>query len=206
MRAVYDRRMPTVSTDVSAFILAGGRSTRMGTDKAFVMLEGCTLLARMLELARSVCADVRIVGDRVKFAAFAPVVEDVFLGCGPLGGIHAALRSSQTHLNVMLAVDIPFVSPAFLEFLVARGRESGAMVTLVRTRDGLHPLSAVYGRGFADYAEKALRAGHHKIEALFEETKTQVIEEEELRDAGFPLSIFRNLNTPEDLKSESGDR
>ena len=58
------------------------------------MLDGRTLLARALELARAVTADVRIVGDRGKFAAFAPVVEDVFRDCGPLGGIHAALRAS----------------------------------------------------------------------------------------------------------------
>src|SRR5215469_2143568 len=120
MRAVYDRRMPTVSTDVSAFILAGGRSTRMGTDKAFVMLDGRTLLARMLELARSVCADVRIVGDRTKFGAFAAVVEDIFPTCGPLGGIHAALRSSKTDLNLIFAVDIPFLSTEFLQFMITK--------------------------------------------------------------------------------------
>lgn len=78
--------MHGVSLDVAAFILAGGKSTRMGTDKAFVVLEGRTLLARTLDLARAVTADVRIVGAAEKFAAFAPVVEDVFSGCGPLGG------------------------------------------------------------------------------------------------------------------------
>lgn len=198
-RDVYDRRMTTSTADVTAFILAGGKSTRMGTDKAFVMLEGRTLLARMLELARSVCADVKIVGDPAKFAAFAPVVEDVFPGCGPLGGIHAALRSSQTELNLMLAVDMPFVSAAFLAFLVTRSRDSDAMVTLVHTSDGLQPLCAVYLRDFADSAEKALRAGLYKIDALFEKAQMQVIAKEELQVAGFSAELFRNLNTPEDL-------
>ena len=191
--------MTTSTADVTAFILAGGKSTRMGTDKAFVMLEGRTLLARMLELARSVCADVKIVGDPAKFAAFAPVVEDVFPGCGPLGGIHAALRSSQTELNLMLAVDMPFVSAAFLAFLVTRSRDSDAMVTLVHTSDGLQPLCAVYLRDFADSAEKALRAGLYKIDALFEKAQMQVIAKEELQVAGFSAELFRNLNTPEDL-------
>jgi len=199
MGAVYHRRMATVAGDVTVFILAGGKSTRMGTDKTFVMLEGRTLLARMLELVRSVCAEVRIVGDRAKFAGFAPSVEDIFPGCGPLGGIHAALRSSQTDLNLMLAVDMPFVSAAFLEFLTKRARESDATVTLARTRDGLQPLCAVYRRAFGELAEKALRAGHYKIDALFDETQTQVIEEEELRAAGVSSELFRNLNTPRDL-------
>jgi molybdopterin-guanine dinucleotide biosynthesis protein A len=196
-RDVYDRRMTTSVADVTAFILAGGKSTRMGTDKAFVMLEGRTLLARMLELARSVCADVRIVGDPAKFGEFAPVVEDLFPGCGPLGGIHAALRSSQTELNLMLAVDMPFVSTAFLAFLIGRARDSKATVTVARTPEGWQPLCAVYRRAFADSAENALRAGRYKIDALFENTKTQVIEKEELHAAGFSAELFRNLNTPE---------
>ena len=85
--------MSGAPTDFTAFILAGGNSTRMGRDKAFVMLQGRTLLARALEVCRTVTSDVRIVGDRKKFAPFAPVVEDVFPGCGPLAGIHAALRA-----------------------------------------------------------------------------------------------------------------
>ncbi len=109
-------------SDVTVFILAGGKSTRMGTDKAFVPLDGRTLLARALDLARSVSSEVRIVGDKEKFAPFAPVVEDIFPGCGPLGGIHAALRSSQTDLNVVLAVDVPFVSLALLQYLITRAR------------------------------------------------------------------------------------
>lgn len=196
--------MATLFTDVTAFILAGGKSTRMGADKAFVMVEGRPLLAHMLELARLVCADVRIVGDPAKFSAFAPAVEDVFPGCGPLGGIHAALRLSQTDLNLMLAVDMPFVSTAFLEFLVMRSRESDATVTLARTRDGLQTLCAVYRRAFADFAEKALRAGRYKIDMLFEKAQTQIINDEELRAAHFSADLFRNLNTPEDLSDSRG--
>lgn len=83
---MYHRPMGGADTtaDVAAFVLAGGKSTRMGSDKAFVMLEGRTLLARALDLARTVTGDVRIVGSVEKFAAFAPVVEDVFRECGPL--------------------------------------------------------------------------------------------------------------------------
>lgn len=191
--------METAGSEITAFILAGGQSTRMGTDKAFVLLEGRTLLVRMLELARSVTANVRIVGNPAKFQRFAPVVEDVFQGCGPLAGIHAALRSSQTDLNLILAVDVPFVSVNLLEFLVARARDTGAIVTLARTGDGLQPLCAVYRRGFADSAEKALRAKRYKIDVLFEDSQTQVLDEEELRVAGFTPELFRNLNTPQDL-------
>jgi molybdopterin-guanine dinucleotide biosynthesis protein A len=185
--------------DLAAFILAGGKSTRMGRDKAFVEFEGQTLLARALELARSVTSDVWIVGDAAKFAALAPVVEDVFRDCGPLGGIHAALRASAVELNLMLAVDVPFVSAELLDFLTARARESAALVTAVRTDDRCQPLCGIYRRKFANVAEEALSAGRYKITALFEAERMQSISEKELAAAGFSSEMFRNLNTPEDL-------
>lgn len=187
---------------VSAFILAGGKSTRMGTDKAMLELEGRTLLDRTIELARGIAENVSVVGDPAKYRSFAPVVEDIFPRCGPLGGIHAALRSSQTQLNLILAVDTPFLSTEFLQYLTRKALDAGALVTIPRTARGWQPLSAVYRRDFADLAEKSLRAGRYKIDALFEPARTQVISEAELQTAGFSLDMFRNLNTPEDLKKE----
>jgi molybdopterin-guanine dinucleotide biosynthesis protein A len=193
--------------DLSAFILAGGKSARMGADKAFVLFDGRTLLARVLDVARSLTPNVHIVGDPAKFAPFAPVIEDVFPGCGPLGGIHAALLRSETQLNVMLAVDIPFVSLALLQFLVSHSRNSpSSSVTVPRSNGGLQPLCAVYRRNFADAAEQALRTGHYKIDVLFEDPGTQIIGEEELEVAGFSPRIFRNLNTPEDLVAAQQSR
>jgi phospholipid/cholesterol/gamma-HCH transport system ATP-binding protein len=192
--------------DLTAFVLAGGKSSRMGADKAFVSLDGQTLLARALELAHSVTPDVRIVGDPGKFSSFSPVVEDVFPDCGPLGGIHAALRASSTDLNLIMAVDTPFVSPALLRYLITRARSSpAATVTVVRTSGGWQPLCAVYRREFADAAEKALEAGRYKIDALFTATQTQIIEEDELKAVGFSLNMFRNLNTREEVALAVGE-
>lgn len=193
------------SSPVTAFILAGGKSTRMGTDKAFVMLDGQTLLAHALDLARRVTNHVRIVGDAEKFAPFAPVVEDVFPGCGPLAGIHAALRASHTDLNLMLAVDLPFVSQPLLQFLIAQANDPAAMVTVPHAARGLQPLCALYRREFADFAEIALRDGRYKIGALFEKTRTRVIAEDVLQAAGFSPQLFGNLNTPGEL-AEARDK
>jgi molybdopterin-guanine dinucleotide biosynthesis protein A len=191
--------MDGASPDVAVFILAGGKSTRMGADKAFVVLEGRTLLARALDVARAVTSDVRIVGDPAKFAGFAPVVEDVFRGCGPLGGIHAALRASRAELNLMLAVDVPFVSAGLLQFLMAQARRSAAVVTVPRI-GGWQPLCAVYRREFAEVAEGVLGEGRYRIDALFEIVPTLVISEEELSVAGFSSAMFRNLNTREEVE------
>lgn len=175
----------------------------MGTDKAFVEYEGRTLLARALDLARSVASSVWIVGSQEKFAAFAPVVEDVFRDCGPLGGIHAALLGSLTELNLMLAVDMPFVSRAFLQYLITQARGAPDAAVIVPRSDGRRqPLCAIYRREFGEVAERALRAGQNRIDRLFEEVHTRVIEQEELEGAGFSSGIFRNLNTPEELEVE----
>ena len=175
----------------------------MGADKAFVEFQGRTLLARSLELARSVSADVRIVGSRDKFALFAPVVEDEFRHCGPLGGIHAALRASQADINLILAVDMPFLSRAFLEYLIEQARGApDAIVVVPRCDGGSQPLCAIYRREFAAAAENALRAGQNKIDLLFEMVHTRVIAQNELENAGFTSNMFRNLNTPEELEAQ----
>jgi molybdopterin-guanine dinucleotide biosynthesis protein A len=183
---------------VSVFILAGGKSTRMGSDKAFLELAGKPLIAHSLQLARTVSSDVKVVGDPDKFAAFGPVVSDLYLNCGPLGGIHAALAASSTDWNLILGVDLPFIKAEFLKYLVSEAQSSGAVVTVPSTSHYFEPLCAVYRAAFRASAERALSAGKHKIDALFSEVPLRVITEEEMTRAGFISAIFRNLNTQDD--------
>jgi molybdenum cofactor guanylyltransferase len=190
------------AADVTAFVLAGGKSTRMGTDKAFLEFEGRTLLDSALELAHSITSRVGIVGQREKFGRFGLVVEDIFRDCGPLAGIHAALRSSQTDLNLILAVDMPFVPGTFLQYLLGEaGKAPNELAIAPRTETRLQTLCAIYRRSFADAAEKALGDGRYRIELVFNSVLIRVIEEEELQRAGFSPAIFRNLNTLADLET-----
>src|ERR1035441_205521 len=91
----------------AGYVLAGGKSSRMGVniDKAFLEIGGQTLLERAVSVVGLVCGEVAVVGDPAKFGTARPVVSDIFLGCGPLGGIHTALVHSSAELNLMLAVD-----------------------------------------------------------------------------------------------------
>src|SRR3979490_362027 len=125
--------------DVTAFILAGGKSTRMGKDKAFLEFKGRILLARALELVAGTAREVRIVGSPAKFAAFGKVIEDIYQDQGPLAGIHAALKSSSTELNLVLAVDLPFVKPDFLKYLISVARQTKALAVVPRAGEGLQP-------------------------------------------------------------------
>src|SRR5512146_799952 len=103
-------------SDVTAFILAGGRSERMGQDKATMRLaSGRTLLENALAVTGTIAGQVGIVGPRQKYAAHAwvgEIVEDAFPDRGPLAGIHAALAKTTTEWNVILAVDLPGVTAA----------------------------------------------------------------------------------------------
>jgi molybdopterin-guanine dinucleotide biosynthesis protein A len=192
-------------SDIAAFVLAGGKSTRMGKDKAFLELEGRSLLARALELAGSVSPIVAIVGDGVKFFPMGRVVEDIYPGQGPLAGIHAALLSTESDLNLVLAVDIPFVEKEFLQYLLSEASRGSAVATVPKTAEGWQPLCAVYRREFAETAERALRAGKNKIGALFEQAETRVIGHDELSRMNFSEAMFRNLNTPEDWRMAEGN-
>ena len=173
----------------------------MGADKAFLEFQGETLVERALALMGRVCPSVAIVGDPARFSSYGSVVEDVYSGCGPLGGIHAALVGSSAELNLMLAVDMPFVSEDLLRFLFATAEEGEAVVTVPRTAKGLQPLCAVYRRHFANAAELALRAGKYKIDAAFSALSIRVIEDHQLSSAGFSERSFFNVNTPEDLRA-----
>jgi molybdenum cofactor guanylyltransferase len=211
------------------FVLAGGKSSRMGTstDKAFLDFRGQSLLERALAVAGMVCDRVTIVGDPAKFEAvlssrfsflsktqrqsprtenreLRTVIADIFPGCGPLAGIHAALVHSNAALNLMLAVDMPFVSRELLAFLFVRAEASDAVVTVPSTGKGLQPLCAVYRRDFSTVAEQALRAGKYKVDAAFSGVRVRVIEENELAAAGFSERDFFNVNTPQDRQAAEG--
>jgi molybdopterin-guanine dinucleotide biosynthesis protein A len=155
------------------------------------------LLARAMRIVREVTPEVRIVGSWSKFGEFGQVVEDVYPERGPLGGIHAALRSSAAELNLMLAVDLPFMRAEFLAWLCEKASKNDAVVTVPKARGRLQPLCAVYRKGFAEIAEEALQTDRNKIDLLFDLVKTEVVEV----PADFPLEMFSNLNTREEWES-----
>lgn len=186
--------------DVTAFILAGGQSSRMGTEKAFLELDGKLLIDRMIEIAKSVSGSMRIVGPKQKFSAFGQIVTDVYPERGPLGGIHAALAVSPTEYNVMLAIDMPFVDSKLLKYMLAEAHKTPALVVVPRVSGGYQPLCAVYRKAFAEVAQKALVRGDNKIDKLFEPGITRVVDEAEFAKLGLPPTMFQNLNTREEYE------
>jgi molybdopterin-guanine dinucleotide biosynthesis protein A len=186
--------------DVTAFILAGGQSSRMGTEKAFLELHGHLLIDHMIGIAKGVSEQMRIVGPKQKFAAFGQIATDIYRDRGPLGGIHAALHISRTEFNLVLAIDMPFLEPKFLEYLLQQSKHSEALVTVPRLGSGYQPLCACYRKDFEAVAEKALASGQNKIDSLFRPEITRVIDRAELARLGLPETMFQNLNTKDEYE------
>ena len=168
----------------------------MGQDKAFLEIDGQTLLERAIAKARAVTERVWIVGDQKKFSRSGLVVGDVYQERGPLGGIHVALENTQSEWNLVLAVDLPFMRPDFLKWLVMEAKKTDELVTVPRTGGRLQPLCAVYRKRFVEFAKRELEAGRNKIDRAF--LSTRIIQEGEIVYQGFPVDMFRNVNTPEE--------
>jgi len=175
----------------------------MGTEKALLSVGGKTLIDHAIAQARAISEDILIVGPKETFSAYGRLVADVYKDCGPLGGIHAALARTQTNLNLMLAVDTPFITKDFLVYLADAARNNPqAVVTVPRTKDGLQPLCAIYHRSFLPVAEQALKEGRLKLDALFQPASTHLIDlaSDAMKQRGFSAAMFDNLNTREDYE------
>jgi molybdenum cofactor guanylyltransferase len=186
--------------NATAFILAGGQSSRMGSDKALLPWGDVTLLARSLANSQSVCQRVFICGSRSLYDKFGEVLEDAQPGQGPLAGIHSALHGTETGLNLVLSVDLPLMQADFLAWLLQQADAGEQMITAPEALGRLQPLCAVYNRQVRDAVDEALAEGDLKVTRLFRRVPTRIIGEHEIRAAGFDLSIFTNVNTPEEYE------
>ncbi len=177
----------------------------MGSDKALLRVDGETLLERALRLGNKVAARTVIVGPRDRYSAYGETIEDVYPNCGPLSGIHAGLASTQTDLNLMLSVDTPKMQVEFLSWLAGVAAQSPELTVIPETPDGIQPLCGIYRRPMLTAVEQALKNGDYKVGHLFSQAPTRYISGKEIRDAGFPLEMFLNVNTREDYQALAHD-
>jgi len=190
-----------------AFVLAGGRSSRMGTDKALLLLDGAPLIAHALGKTKELGPSARIAGSRSDLAAYAPVVEDLRPDCGPLGGIEAALAASESDLNVFIPVDVPLLPSVFLQWMLTRAAITGASAIIPLLLGRPQPLCSVLRRGLLPAISLALDQGKFKVmDALTGGADADLFSLEAVaptqKDWPMDMSLhlwFQNLNRPEDL-------
>ena len=198
--------MNTTDSDFTGYVLAGGRSSRMGEDKALLEFGGRTMLERAAAaLAEARVSPVKIVVNerqagffRERFPSFA-LVTDVYPERGALGGLHAALADCRTDFAVLLAVDLPYVTGAALAKLVAAAARTQTGACVPQQADGrLQPLAAVYRVADCRPAVEAQLAGGASLAMrdLLARIEHRTIPQTELDGAE---DLFFNINRPEDL-------
>lgn len=189
-----------------AFVLAGGRSSRMGTDKALLLLDGAPLIAHALAKINELGLSARIAGSRSDLTAYAPVVEDLRPDCGPLGGIEAALAASGSELNVFIPVDLPMLPSVFLQWMLTRATITGASATIPLLQGRPQPLCSVLRRDLLPVVSGAIDRGSFKVMDALTGGSADLFDVEAIapmrRDWRVEPAVdrwFQNLNRPEDL-------
>lgn len=192
---------------VAAFILAGGASSRMGSDKASLRIIGVPLLLRSARLVEPLVVNVTVVGSPEKHAAMRvrtipdqPGIENGSKTSpnGPLAGIATALAHTHSPWNLILACDLPYLSQAWLDWLLARSVRSRAQAVIPRTAGGIEPLAAVYRRECATTIAAAVGRGVRKVTEAVSQLNPEIIDERAWRHLDPRGMILKNMNTPED--------
>ncbi len=200
----------------AGIVLAGGRSSRMGRDKALLPLPGAqpiTFVEHLISLLTPLCREVIVVArDAVHAAAFADVngrvITDKVAAMGPLMGLYSGLsavgatigtaaRITDVSHALVTAVDMPFLQPALLEFLLSQPMDEAMLVPVVNQLPQV--LLAIYPCALLPVIEKRLNEGRRDPRSLLEVAAVRYIEEAQLRAFDPQLRSFINLNTPEEL-------
>jgi len=190
---------------VTGVVLAGGRASRMGgRDKAFLAVGGEPIAVRTLRLFRSLFPEVIVATNRPE--RFRPLdvatVADAFPGCGPLAGIHAAMRVARHPHVFVAACDMPGLDVDVIRFLLSRVGDHDAVVP--RWERDIEPLHAVYAVRLLPRIEEALRAGRHALRDFLPGVRVDYVAEEELARIRGTARSMLNVNTPEELAAVGG--
>ena len=188
--------MQTLITQIEAFILAGGASSRMGTDKSQLLLEDQTFVERIAATLLTVTDSIRLVGGREN--STLSTVADVYPQWGALGGLHAALSACRRDWAIVVACDLPFVTSELFRSLASQRGNHDAVVPM--QPDGRpQPLAALYRVDpCARRATELIEAGRRRPLDLLESVNTRWVDFAEIANLDQAQRFFVNINTPDD--------
>ena len=175
---------------VAGFVLVGGRSSRMGEDKARLRVDSRFLVEVVTDAVKKAAGSVTLIGNPDSFADLPfECLPDARPGLGPLAGLEVALASGRGELNLVAGCDMPDIKSPDLVSLLAAASETNALCTLARDTDGRrHPLCGVYRSAALPFVRAALDAGRLRLQDLVEELKAVDVRID---------AVLSNLNTPE---------
>lgn len=188
---------------VTGVILAGGASSRMGSNKALLEVGGTPIISRIYLVLVNLFQEVIIVTNSPLDYDFIHCrkVPDIYLGYGSIAGLHSALAHSSNDYSFVTACDMPFIDPIIVRYLCdAEKMRYDAVIPCSQV--GLEPLHAVYSSACKDIFENAIQNGERKIQKILHKVRVRLVSYEELGDAGGHItSSFMNVNTLEEYKA-----
>jgi molybdopterin-guanine dinucleotide biosynthesis protein A len=191
---------------VSAAIMAGGKSRRMGRDKAWLDLgDGRPIVQRVIEVMHEVADEVFLVANDERFATLGlRVVPDRFPEGGALGGITTGVGAATHDVVLVAACDMPFLRPEVFRLLVERSGDHD--VVMPKVGEDFEALHALYTKACLPAMERALASGKMRIISFFGDVRVLELGEDELRRVDPELRSFTNVNTPEELEAARAPR
>ena len=189
--------------NISAFILSGGKSSRIGTNKSFLLLDGKPLIQRLTELLDTIFHEVVISSNEPELYDFLgkKIVKDIYPGKGPLSGIHSALNFTSSSRNFIISCDMPFITSELVEYLI--GYKSSASVKIPKADGRIQPLCGIYSAKILSEVELLLIESEDKSKGLKGSVYELIsrIQPEIIDVTGtnfYHPDLFFNVNTPED--------
>jgi len=192
--------MVDVFRDVTGVVLAGGKSSRYGANKALAKIEGTPLIERATGVMKTLFKDVVLITNTPDLYAFLdlPMHEDLIKGLGPLGGIYTALSAIGGEAGFFVACDMPTLNPALIRHMV--NARQGCDVVVPRISGNMETLHALYGRRCLPHIKALIDVGQYHVIRFFPEVSVRYVEEEETRRFDPQLTSFFNINRPQELR------
>ncbi len=194
---------------ISIAILSGGKSSRMGTDKALLPIEGRMMIEHIITQVKDVGDEVIVITnapEQYKFLRL-PIFTDVIPDKGALGGLYTAIDAATHPYTLVLACDMPFVNRDLLRYMISLAPEADAVVPKIAAPDGekkksgmAEPLRAIYSKTCLAPIRKCIDEDNLKMIAFFRDIKLRWVDEEEIRKFDPELVTFMNANTPEEFR------
>lgn len=180
-----------IEEKITGVILAGGKNSRMGSDKGLLEVDGKKIIERILDAMKQVADEIIIISNGKNYDLFGyKIYSDILKGCGPMGGIHTALSFSTNEKNLVVACDMPFLTSGDLKRII--NNSSGCEISVPEFEGEVQPLCAVYSTSCRNKFFKLIASGEWKMKQALRHFKTKTI--------SFSENPFQNINTPEEYR------
>ncbi len=185
--------------NITGIILAGGKSSRMGSDKGLTLFNNKPLINYVIDVLQPLCEKIIISANNSEYDKFGyDVINDIVPDSGPMGGIYSALLHSTTDVNIVLSCDSPFVKTQTFEYLMEQYDNADICVPM-QSSGKYEPLCGIYKKSVIPYFKEFIENKNYKIPMVFEIVKFQEVKITENNEF-FNFQTFRNLNSKEDIK------